>query len=197
MTAPIPPDPAAEAPRPRSRVARTPGEPSLAPPVAREGGKTPRPAASPPPPQAGGAQDRENGSASRLARPGSALTSAEPGTPPSPPPSLARVAAGRPDPVTGARSPDRGRAPGRGRTKTPAGGGLLPQAGGADASPAGSQALSGAAWQKAAKAEQSRQGRERRRQAHRYTRIADRTAGSQFRPGMAVRKPPEPPDGAA
>jgi hypothetical protein len=77
--------------------------------------------------------------------------------------------------------------PGRG-PKTPAG------ASENDSPPAGS---SGAEWRKKVKAATSALHAAQRRGAHKYTRVADRTAGSQYRPGMAVRKPPEPPEDAA
>ena len=62
----------------------------------------------------------------------------------------------------------------------------------ADALPAGS---SGAEWRKKVKAATSALHAAQRRGAHRYTKVADRTAGAQFRPGMSVRKPPEKPQG--
>ena len=109
-------------------------------------------------------------------------------TPSSPQPSE-RQAAGMPTPDPGAAghamSPA---APVRGRAQNPAGGELD-----ADGSP--SAGSTGAEWRKKVKAATSALHAAQRRGAHRYTKVADRTAGSQFRPGMAVRKPPEKPQG--
>ncbi len=75
------------------------------------------------------------------------------------------------------------------RAKTPAGG--------VGASPASSAGLQGAEWRKKVKAATSALHAAQRRGAHRYTKVADRTAGSQYKPGMAVRKPPEKPGGVS
>jgi hypothetical protein len=81
--------------------------------------------------------------------------------------------------------------------RTPAGTGLPVPREVADPAPAGSTGLRGKDFTAAAKAEQSRQARAKRTGRGRYTRVADRTAGTQYKPGMAVRKPQKPPDGAA
>ncbi len=109
------------------------------------------------------------------------------GTPSSPSlPSVAEAETRTPDPATGAGATSRAPAPVRGRApQAPAGEGRT-----GSATPAGTTPLSGEEWRKAAKAELSSQGRERRRRSHRYVPVAKRTA---YRPGMGVRKPPEPP----
>lgn len=115
-----------------------------------------------------------------------------PGQAPMSPPQPAAVA-GTPTPETGAAAPGiKPAAPVRGRAQSPAGGELD-----ADGSP--SAGSSGAEWRKKVKAATSALHAEQRRGAHRYTKVADRTAGSQFKPGMARREPPasDEPDGAA
>ena len=98
------------------------------------------------------------------------------------------AAAGKPHPDPGAALGHEA-APGRGRAQAPAGEGRT-----GSVTPAGT---SGAEWRKKVKAATSALHAAQRRQSHRYTRVADRAAGDQYKPGMAVRKPPEPPRGAA
>jgi hypothetical protein len=82
-------------------------------------------------------------------------------------------------------------APVRSRDQVPAGGTPASTVREADSVPPDRpEPLSGDEWRKAAKRAQSAAGAERRRRAGKYTRVADRTAGSQYRPGMSVRKPP-------
>jgi len=100
------------------------------------------------------------------------------------------AAAGKPHPDPGAALGHEA-APGRGRAQAPAGEGRT-----GSVTPAGT---SGAEWRKKVKAATSAKNAAQRRGRGRYTRVADRTAGDQYRPGMAVRKPPAggEPDGAA
>ena len=106
----------------------------------------------------------------RQSAPGSATPDADPAGALSPP-------SGAPAQTSRPAVPN----PAPGGTPSPAGEGRRRAAG---ASPAG---LQGAEWQKAAKAELSRQGCERRRRAHRYVPVAKRTA---YRPGMVRKMPP-------
>ena len=103
--------------------------------------------------------------------------------------------AGMPDPETGAADPaTQTAAPVRGRAQAPAGSVTDTTV----ALPAGSTGLSGAEWRKQAKAATSALHAAQRRRAGRYTRIADRSAGSRYVPGGNRRLPPEAPgDGAA
>lgn len=110
------------------------------------------------------------------------------------------AAAGNTSPVPGelAVSPSRGGTGDRAGQQVPAGGTPASTVREADSVPPDRpEPLSGDEWRKAAKRAQSAAGAERRRRAGKYTRVADRTAGSQYRPGMSVRKPPETPGGAA
>ena len=113
----------------------------------------------------------------------------------SPPLSRERAVAGQPDPETGAADPaTQTAAPVRGRAQAPAGSVTDTTV----ALPAGSTGLSGAEWRKQAKAATSALHAAQRRRAGRYTRIADRSAGSRYVPGGNRRLPPEASgDGAA
>ena len=106
-----------------------------------------------------------------------------------------RAAATEPDPETGGSGsepapPVRGRAP---RAPVTAGPDGTPASG-----PPAVTGLSGAEWRKQAKAATSALHAAQRRRAGRYTRIADRSAGSRYVPGGNRRLPPEASgDGAA
>jgi len=101
-----------------------------------------------------------------------------------------QVTAGTPVPGSGARVEP---SPGRGRAQDPAGTGTdRPVRETESTVPAG---LQGAEWRKQVKAATSALHAAQRRRAGRYTRIADRSAGSRYVPGGNRRAAPGKPDG--
>jgi len=101
-----------------------------------------------------------------------------------------QATAGTPVPGSGARVEP---SPGRGRAQDPAGTGTdRPVRETESTVPAG---LQGAEWRKQVKAATSALHAAQRRRAGRYTRIADRSAGSRYVPGGNRRAAPGKPDG--
>lgn len=185
MTAPIPTDPTARIPV-RSRVAQaTPGEPGPFTPPRGPGGQSHR------------GEAVSSGAATRDATPpepgltGAGTPVNGPGVPAiaSPPVRSSQPrAAGRPSPATGAGSRDGGgTAPVPGvAPQTPAGAPLDADSGVLAGSTDDQRAAQRKDWQRAQSALKHRQ----RSQRGRYTRVADRSTGGQFRPGMSRRMPP-------